>query len=80
MKCTCHPESPFLWKKHTRPSIVIGMNKQTNQSTRQSEVVERMRNEGNDISHIGGLSESSRAQRITDFKMFTVYSKAVPSK
>jgi hypothetical protein len=56
------------------------MNKQTNQSTRQSEVVERMRNEGNDISHIGGLSESSRAQRITDFKMFTVYSKAVPSK
>ncbi len=80
MKCTCHPESPFLWKKQKRPSIFIGMNKQTNQSTRQSEVVERMRNEGNDISHIGGLSESSRAQRITDFKMFTVYSKAVPSK
>lgn len=80
MKCTCHPESPFLWKKQMRNSIFLSMSKQINQSARQSEVVERMRNEGNDISHIGGLSESSRAQRITDFKMFTVYSKAVPSK
>lgn len=80
MTCTCHPDSPFLWKKNIRPSIFIDMNKHTSQSAKQSEVVERMRNAGQDVSHIKGMSKSSRAQRITDFKKFTVYSWAVPTK
>lgn len=78
--CKCHPDSPFLWYLNPRPSIFRNMNKVAEQSAAQTRVVDRMRVEGQDISHIAGLSESSRAKRITDFKQFTVFSRAKPSK
>lgn len=78
--CTCHPESPFLWYLNPRPSIFRTMSKVAEQSAAQTRVVDRMRVDGQDISHISGLSASSRAQRITDFKQFTVFSQAKPSK
>lgn len=78
MTCTCHPQSPFLWRNDKRESIFV--NKQINQYARlsatQSAVVERERNAGRDISHIAGLSRSDNAQRMTDARRFTVYSKA----
>lgn len=78
--CTCHSLSPFLWYLEERPSIFIDLNRQTSQSRIQSEVVEKKREEGNDISHISGLSAVSHARRLTNFKQFTVYSRAKPSK
>jgi hypothetical protein len=78
--CTCHSLSPFLWYLEDRPSIFRDLNRQTNQSRIQSEVVEKKREQGQDISHISGLSEVSHARRITDFKQFTVYSRARASK
>lgn len=78
--CKCHPLSPFLWYLEDRPSIFRDMKKIAEQSAAQTRVVDRMRRQGQDISHISGLSESSRAQRITDFKQFTIFSRAVPSK
>jgi len=75
MKCNCHPQSPFLWRKNKRPSIFVQTN--VNQhSAKQSAFVERERLAGRDISHIPGISKASHAQRITDVKRFTVYSKA----
>lgn len=80
MTCNCHPLSPFLWRKNKKPSIFVDLVKASRQSIAQSTVVERKREQGQDISHIGGLSEVSHARRITDFKQFTVYSRARPSK
>ncbi len=83
MTCNCHPESPFLWYKKKRPSI-FAVDKHINQysklSASQSAYVERERNNGRDISHIAGLSKSSHAARLTEFKRFSVYSQAKPSK
>ena len=81
MTCTCHPQSPFLWRNDTRESIFV--NKQINQYARlsatQSAVVERERNNGRDISHIAGISKANHAARLTEFKRFSVYSQAKPS-
>lgn len=80
MKCKCHPLSPFHWKNDPRPSIFADMKRVAEQSAAQTRVVDRMRVIGQDISHIKGLSDSSRAKRITDFKQFTVFSRAKPAK
>jgi hypothetical protein len=76
MTCNCHPESPFLWRKQKRPSIFAEANVNHLLSAKQSAVVEREREAGRDISHIPGISKASHAQRITDVKRFTIYSRA----
>ncbi len=78
MTCNCHPESPFLWHKNPRPSIFIEakVNQYSLLSAKQSAVVERERQAGRDIAHIPGISKASHAQRITDVKRFTIYSRA----
>lgn len=78
--CQCHPLSPFLWYLDDRPSIFQDLKRMTEQSIAQTKVVDRMRVKGQDISHISGLSDSATARRLTDFRQFTVYSRAVPSK
>ena len=78
MTCNCHPESPFLWYKNKRPSIFVeqNLNQYSLLSQKQSAVLERERQAGRDIAHIPGLSKASNAQRITDVRRFTIYSKA----
>ena len=78
MTCNCHPESPFLWRNNKRPSIFVeqNLNQYSLLSQKQSAGVARERQAGRDIAHIPGLSKSSNAQRITDVRRFTIYSKA----
>lgn len=82
MKCKCHPDSPFHWAKNKRPSIFLSTfnTKRSMLSMNQTAVVEREREAGRDIAHIAGLSKSDRAQKITDFKRFAIFSLARPSK
>lgn len=67
MKCKCHPESPFLWRKSPRPSIFAAENGAL-LSMRQTEVVETARKNGRDIGHIPGVT--------TKVRHFHIYSKA----
>jgi hypothetical protein len=45
-------------------------------SQNQTNVVERARLNGKDISHLNALSSKSREQRILNVKQFTVFSHA----
>lgn len=67
MKCKCHTESPFLWRKSPRPSIFVKDNGAL-LSMRQSEVVETARRNGRDIGHIPGVTAKVR--------VFHIYSRA----
>lgn len=78
MTCKCHPESPFLWRNNPRPSMFArdpnfrGTSSMMSQN--QTNVVERKREEGVDISHLPGISKT---QRVLNVKQFLTYSKAV---
>ncbi len=78
MTCKCHPESPFLWRNNPRPSMFAtdpnfrGTSSMMSQN--QTNVVERKREEGVDISHLSGISKT---QRVLNVKQFVTYSKAV---
>ena len=63
-----------------RQSLQSNINQYTKLSQAQSAYVERQRNAGRDISHIAGISKSSHAARLTDFKRFAVYSFAKPKE
>jgi len=80
-KCNCPPNSPFLWRNNKTPSI-FAVDKHINQYSKlsSSQSAERERNNGRDISHIAGISKASHAARLTEFKRFSVYSQAKPSK
>ena len=77
MTCKCHPQSPFLWRNNPRPSIFAqdpnfrGTSSMMSQN--QTNIVERKREEGVDISHLPGISKT---QRVINIKQFAIYSKA----
>ena len=61
MTCKCHPQSPFLWYKNPRPSLMLQSLMYQNSPPRKVTVVK---------------SDAERTKRITDVKTFTVYSRA----
>jgi hypothetical protein len=76
-KCKCHPDSPFVWRNVPRPSMFAkdphfkGTNAMLSQN--QTNVVEKKREEGIDISNLPGIS---KFERVINGKQFMVYSKA----
>ena len=76
-KCKCHSDSPFVWRNVPRPSMFAkdphfkGTNAMLSQN--QTNVVEKKREEGIDISNLPGIS---KFERVINVKQFMVYSKA----
>lgn len=76
-KCKCCADSPFRWKSVERDSIFLkdpfyraaGVH-----SRKQSEVVERSRQDGRDIGYIPGLTQQLALQ--INPKQFHVYARA----
>ena len=81
--CTCHPESPFLWRNRTTPSVmyVDKTNRPKGEnglsiSQRSTMTVEKQRKKGINPGYIKGVSRNKEAE-ITRIRDFHVYSKAV---
>lgn len=79
-KCTCHPSSPFLWRHDHRPSIfakdLFFRGAGAVQSKAQTEVVERKRQNGEEVGTIKNLSNKAREQNIISLRQFTVFARA----
>ncbi len=76
-KCNCPEGSPFHWQDDKRPSIFARDNGAL-LSLKQTVVVERERERGNDVSHLPGISkrpENVRRPTIT-VKQFNIFSRA----
>jgi hypothetical protein len=48
MKCKCHPDSPFLWKKNPRPSMFI---QDPHYRPKKTQVYEHLTKEENVIAY-----------------------------
>jgi hypothetical protein len=72
MTCTCHPESPFLWRKTPHPSVFSKDN--TALLSRQAtSYVESERAKNRDVGHIPGITEK---QRFLQPRRFVIFSRA----
>lgn len=78
-KCKCPPDSPFHWKDNPRLSIfakdpLFTAGAKLSQS--QTQVVERERAKGKDISNLPGVSAKAREQRVISVKQFNIFARA----
>lgn len=79
-KCKCPPNSPFHWRENKEPTIFLkdkSLQHSQQSSASQTAVVERERLNGRDIGNVAGMA--TVVDRL-NVRLFTVYSKALPSK
>lgn len=80
MKCKCHPDSPFHWRKNVRPSMfqadVNFRASKTGQTLSQASTahVEKARGEGKMAGFLSGISKNREEEiiRIRNFNTFTL--------
>jgi hypothetical protein len=85
MTCKCHPDSPFLWAEHPRPSIFASDHtfrpKSSDGKTIGQLVTSRLderRAKGELVGTVPGMSKK-REEEVLAYRLFGVYSRAKSS-
>lgn len=83
MKCKCHPNSPFLWKNNTSPTVFakdpyFRSTNGSSGSVLSTKRVEESRAKGLPIGYMYGISRNKEAELLR-IRTFTTFTKAIAS-